>query len=216
MLDNDKDIYFFISSSTISQQVFLQKVFYNVLDTFLKSVKSELFIWLITNSLFNSWKNLYPVGSKNFCLVGLNDAYSNRIQFILLSFGWMCQRCLSSKWCLVTSAVFLQLQPYSFIKWKFCEFYCIATVKNSYFSIFFFLFSMLTPHCHFHPLHRHLDISWAITAEGSPLHIAATIKRSWELSETIFLSTFSISSQLQKIHQQYQSKSTSHLYHWEE
>ena len=30
----------------------------------------------------------------------------------------------------------------------------------------------LTPHCHFHPLHRHLDISRAITAESSPLHIA--------------------------------------------
>ena len=27
----------------------------------------------------------------------------------------------------------------------------------------------LTPHYHFHPLHRHLDISRAITAESSPL-----------------------------------------------
>ena len=31
----------------------------------------------------------------------------------------------------------------------------------------------LTPHYHFHPLHRHLDISWAITAESSLLHIAS-------------------------------------------
>ena len=30
----------------------------------------------------------------------------------------------------------------------------------------------LTPHYHFHPLHRHLDISRVITAESSPLHIA--------------------------------------------
>ena len=30
----------------------------------------------------------------------------------------------------------------------------------------------LTPHYHFHPLHRHLDISWAITAESSLQHIA--------------------------------------------
>ena len=30
----------------------------------------------------------------------------------------------------------------------------------------------LTPLYHFHPLHRHLDISRAITAESSPLHIA--------------------------------------------
>ena len=32
----------------------------------------------------------------------------------------------------------------------------------------------LTPHYHFHPLHRHLDISRAITPESSPLHIAST------------------------------------------
>ena len=35
----------------------------------------------------------------------------------------------------------------------------------------------LTPHYHFHPLHRHLDISRAITAENSPLHIASS--RTW-------------------------------------
>ena len=27
----------------------------------------------------------------------------------------------------------------------------------------------LTPHCHFHPIHRHLDISQPITGERSPL-----------------------------------------------
>ena len=32
----------------------------------------------------------------------------------------------------------------------------------------------LTPLYHFHPLRRHLDISRAITAEGSPLHIASS------------------------------------------
>ena len=31
----------------------------------------------------------------------------------------------------------------------------------------------LTPHCHFHPLHRYLGNSWAIAAEGSPLHISS-------------------------------------------
>ena len=31
----------------------------------------------------------------------------------------------------------------------------------------------LTPHYHFHPLHRHLDISRAIAAESSPLHVAS-------------------------------------------
>ena len=33
----------------------------------------------------------------------------------------------------------------------------------------------VTPHYHFHLLHKHLDISRAITAESSPLHIG----RSW-------------------------------------
>ena len=32
----------------------------------------------------------------------------------------------------------------------------------------------LTPHYHFHPLHRYLDISSANTAEGTPLHIASS------------------------------------------
>ena len=34
----------------------------------------------------------------------------------------------------------------------------------------------LTPHYHFHPLYRQLDISRAITAESSPLHIAAGLE----------------------------------------
>ena len=32
----------------------------------------------------------------------------------------------------------------------------------------------LTPHYQFHPLHRNLDISWAITAESSPLHTGSS------------------------------------------
>ena len=35
----------------------------------------------------------------------------------------------------------------------------------------------LTPHYHFHPLHRQLDISRAITAESSPRHIASSRTR---------------------------------------
>ena len=35
----------------------------------------------------------------------------------------------------------------------------------------------LTPLYHFHLLHRHLDISQAITAENSPMHIAS--RRTW-------------------------------------
>ena len=39
----------------------------------------------------------------------------------------------------------------------------------------------LTPHYHFHPLHRHLDISRAITAESSHLHIASSRTRTGNL-----------------------------------
>ena len=39
----------------------------------------------------------------------------------------------------------------------------------------------LTPRYHFHPLHRHLDISRAITAESSPLRIASSRNRTGNL-----------------------------------
>ena len=39
----------------------------------------------------------------------------------------------------------------------------------------------LTPLYHFHPLHRHLDIIRAITAERSPLHIASSRTRARNL-----------------------------------
>ena len=32
----------------------------------------------------------------------------------------------------------------------------------------------ITPLYHFYSLHRHLDISWVITAESSPLHLASS------------------------------------------
>ena len=39
----------------------------------------------------------------------------------------------------------------------------------------------LTPHYHFHPLHRHLGISRAVAAESSPLHIASSRTRTGNL-----------------------------------
>ena len=40
----------------------------------------------------------------------------------------------------------------------------------------------LTPLYHFHPLYRHLEISWAITAESSPLDIAS----SWTVTKNLW------------------------------
>ena len=39
----------------------------------------------------------------------------------------------------------------------------------------------LTPLYHYHPLHRHIDISQMITAERSPLHIASSGLEPWNL-----------------------------------
>ena len=39
----------------------------------------------------------------------------------------------------------------------------------------------LIPHYHFHPLHRHLYIDRAITAESSPLHIGSSRTRTGNL-----------------------------------
>ena len=39
----------------------------------------------------------------------------------------------------------------------------------------------LTPHYHFHPFHRHLDISRVITAESSPLHVGSSRTRTGNL-----------------------------------
>ena len=40
----------------------------------------------------------------------------------------------------------------------------------------------LTLRYHFHPFHRHLDISRAITAESSPLHMASSWTQTGNLS----------------------------------
>ena len=39
----------------------------------------------------------------------------------------------------------------------------------------------LTPHYHFHPLHRHLDINWVIATESSRLHIGSSRTRTGNL-----------------------------------
>ena len=45
---------------------------------------------------------------------------------------------------------------------------------------------LLSPFYHFHPLHRHLDISWVIAAETPPLRIAGSRNWTWKLWHTPF------------------------------
>ena len=49
----------------------------------------------------------------------------------------------------------------------------------------------LYPFYHFYPLHRHLDISWVIAAEGSPLRITGSRNRTWNLCDTLLEFTLS-------------------------
>ena len=42
----------------------------------------------------------------------------------------------------------------------------------------------VTPDYYFHPLHRHLDISLAITADSLPLHIASSLTQTGNLTYT--------------------------------
>ena len=39
---------------------------------------------------------------------------------------------------------------------------------------------------HFNPLYRHLDISWVIAAESSPLRMAGSRNQTWNLWYTLF------------------------------
>ena len=51
----------------------------------------------------------------------------------------------------------------------------------------------LTPHYHFHPLYRHLDIRRAITAESSPLRIGSSRTRTgnlWDKCDNIWVWLF--------------------------
>ena len=78
---------------------------------------------------------------------------------------------------------------------KECEQNFQVQIESFFFSIWVFFYEhsritglqrkgeviSLTPHYHFHPLHRHLDISRAITAESSPLRIASSQTRTGNL-----------------------------------
>ena len=44
----------------------------------------------------------------------------------------------------------------------------------------------LTSLYHFHPLHRHLGISRAITAESSPLHIASSLQKIIAIKKSLY------------------------------
>ena len=83
----------------------------------------------------------------------------------------------------------------SWVEKIFCKEKCSVFCKKKFFFLFFSKWVFfhehsrmtglqgkgedisLTPHYHIHPLRRHLDISWVITAESSPLHMVSSRTR---------------------------------------
>ena len=55
-----------------------------------------------------------------------------------------------------------------FFMWVFCHKHSQFTGQQGKWEAI-----LLALFCHFHPVHRHLDISWTVTVESSPLHIAS-------------------------------------------
>ena len=96
---------------------------------------------------------------------------------------------------LVTSSQLLATKYWSLATNFFCFCFCF------FFSIWVFFHEhsqftrhqgkgeviSLTPLYHFHPLYRHLEVSRAIAAESSPLHVA----RSWTRTENPWFSSAS-------------------------
>ena len=97
---------------------------------------------------------------------------------------WKCLRHIAIFWSLTITKIFENNICY------LCR-HKILTQKNFFFSIWVFFHNhsqitglqlkgediSLTPNYHFHSLDRHLDISRAITAKSSPLHIGSSWTR---------------------------------------
>ena len=110
--------------------------------------------------------------------------------------------CSANQWsgfCLIGTSVMKDSRRSSSI---YTESLFLHVVKHNLLFLFYFLsgfFSRiftihrivgergdLYPFYHFQPLHRHLDISWVIAAERSPLRIAGSRNRTWNLCYTLF------------------------------
>ena len=136
--------------------------------------------------------------------------FKNNIVFNFLMQNWMWRVTLGPAYPQrVCSQIFLCICRISsiicifIVTWFFCKFNncwliqiiklhmlsernetpCINAVKKFFFSIwvFFYKHSQITGLQDFHLLHRHLDISRAITVQSSPLHKASSWTRTGNL-----------------------------------
>ena len=104
-------------------------------------------------------------------------------------------------WCfcsLFWKSNYSSYSSYEFNQQQWLEIKITHTIQSIFFSIWHFFCehwwftgqqgkreAICTPLYHFTPLHRHLDISWVITAESSPLCIPSSGTCRGELSAVI-------------------------------
>ena len=144
--------------------------------------------------LLYSWCNF----SYKFSTIGLNSClkFSSKVLSIYLSqeiLIFSCKVQFLDKY----GACFL-VQDFIYFNESFVEemlFLTFVSWKSNFFSIWVFFYDharitglqgkgegiFLSPHYHFHPLHRHFGISRVINAEGSPLHIGSSRTRTGNL-----------------------------------
>ena len=103
-----------------------------------------------------------------------------------------CSAIFHISFCHIIYQILLEKLPRS---WDFQNIYGIENGVDIFFSIGVFFHDhsgitrlqgkgkgiSITPHYHFHPLRRHLDISRAITAGSLPLHIGSSWTRNGNL-----------------------------------
>ena len=91
---------------------------------------------------------------------------------IIPEIGVMIQQKFKKKKDLNVMLLFFLIFIYFFSVWVFFHVHSQFTGQQAKGEAIY-----LTPLYHFHPLHRHyLDISWVITADSSPQHIAARLE----------------------------------------
>ena len=118
----------------------------------------------------------------------INSNHMKIFTRIRITFMWKCLRHIAIFWSLTITKIFENTICY------LCR-HKILTQKKIFFSIWVFFHNhsqitglqlkgediSLTPNYHFHSLDRHLDISRAITAKSSPLHIGSSWTRTRNL-----------------------------------
>ena len=121
---------------------------------------------MVPNSITSWKKDVFQWRLKGKGEKGWDCIYIYIYIYILL-----CSLCFG-----VTSLIFEGLLRSLFYLTFFFVCFLFFTEILDYFMLYYY-FLKKTPLYHFHPLHKHLRISQAITTESSPLHRASTSRK---------------------------------------